>query len=79
MSLLVVVPGLVGSIVACPPVNVLVVYVFTSSDVEASVSKVLDVLILSLEPSNFLECFTLKWSDNGSVAIVCPVVSTGGD
>jgi len=75
VSLSVVVPGLVQSIVASVPDDVSVVSVRVSMDIQASCSLISDVSSASSEPSDLLKTLVSVVSSNSSVAVVAPVVS----
>jgi len=45
-------------------------------DIEASLSHISNVSVVSIEPSDLLELFSSVWSGNSSVVEVVPVVTT---
>lgn len=75
MSLSVSEPSLVGSVVASPPVKVLMVSVSVSSNIKASSSNVSDISSISSEPSHLLKESISEVSGSSSVTIMSGVVS----
>lgn len=69
-------PGLVLTVMAFIPVQVSVVGVGISMNIEASEANISDVLDSSSKPSDLLKWFISEWSRNSSIVVVSPVVST---
>jgi hypothetical protein len=69
-------PSLVSTLVARPPVKVSVVSVGPTVDIEASSTKISDVLLASIEPSHLLESFIFIWLGTGNVSFMGPVSCT---
>lgn len=73
VSLLVNVEGLILSIVASVPDQVVVVMVSVSKDIEASNSEISDVSSSSTKESNLLSLLVFEWSNNGIIELIAPV------
>lgn len=72
-------PSLVSTIMANPPVNMSVVNILSSMNIEASLTEISDSSSVLTEPSHLLKDRFLEWSDNGNVSVVVPVGTSNLD